>query len=128
MLRSDAESSSLKTYLPAGKILPPGISTGWLNVTRVFLSHSSAITLSRSAGATRDEQKIIATTVNRFIFDDTQESETTGRQPDLLCALSMEAPALTVLFKTAQSNRRPGRAGCSTFPICVAIPVKRQRG
>ncbi|PYX58996.1 MAG: hypothetical protein DMG76_07595 [Acidobacteria bacterium] len=67
------------------------------------------ITLSRSAGATRDEQNIIATTVNRFIFDDTQESETTGRQSDLLCALSMEAPALTVLFKTAQSNRRPAR-------------------
>ena len=109
MLRSDAESSSLKTYLPAGKILPPGISTGWLNVTIVFLSHSSAITLSRSAGATRDEQKIIATTVNRFIFYDTQESETTGRQPDLLCVLSMEAPALTVLFKTAQSKRRPAR-------------------
>src|ERR1700674_1052715 len=109
MLRSDAESSNLKTYLPAGKILPPGISTGWLNFTIVFLSHLSAITLSRSAGATRDEQNIIATTVNRFIFDDTQDSETTGRQPDLLCALSMEEPALTVLFKTAQSNRRPAR-------------------
>src|SRR3984893_8303008 len=68
MLRSDAKSSSLKTYRPAGKTLPPGISTRWLNVTIVFLFHSSAITLGRPTKTTRDEQKIIATTVSRFIL------------------------------------------------------------
>jgi hypothetical protein len=64
---------------------------------------------TRNLDATRDEQKISATTVSRFIFDDTQESETTARQPDLFCALSMEAPVLRVVFKTAQSNRRLAR-------------------
>src|SRR4051812_15048294 len=39
MLRFEAESSSLKTYVPAGKTFP-GTSTGALKVTIVFLSNS----------------------------------------------------------------------------------------
>src|ERR1700738_4370399 len=111
MLRSDAESSSLKTYLPAGKILPPGISTGWLNVTIVFLSRSSAITLSRSAGATRDEQRIIATTVNRFIFDDTQESENDGSaaRPALCTKYGGASTYGSVQNCSEQSPSRPCR-------------------
>src|ERR1051325_8524058 len=44
MLRSDSESSNLNTYVPAGKTwaLGPGISTGALKLTVVFLFHTCA--------------------------------------------------------------------------------------
>src|SRR3989304_1153626 len=68
MSRLDSESTSLKTYLPAGKYCwpTPGISILWLNVTIVFLSARCAIALSGSVRATRDAQNISATTLKRF--------------------------------------------------------------
>src|SRR5205823_3423679 len=45
ILWSARESSRLNTYVPAGRTFPPGISTGVLNVTVVFLSHSLAAAL-----------------------------------------------------------------------------------
>jgi hypothetical protein len=77
MLRSDAESSSLKTYRPAGKTLPPGISTRLLNVTIVFWFESSDFTLGGNTKATRTKEEIIAITLHRFILDNAQESQTT---------------------------------------------------
>jgi len=54
--------------VPAGKTWAPGISTGWLNITIVFLSDASALTGLGSANATKVKQMIVATTLNRFTF------------------------------------------------------------
>src|SRR5579862_2661322 len=70
MWRSDAESTSLKTYGPAGKVwVPtPGTSTGPSNVTVVLLFQSSALARGRIARTARLKQKAIATALDRYNF------------------------------------------------------------
>src|SRR5579859_2864332 len=70
MWRSDCESISLKVYVPAGSIWAPtpGISTGALNVTLVFLFHSSAFAPDGNARATRDKTKITPAILSLFTF------------------------------------------------------------
>src|SRR5580704_1281603 len=116
MLRSDAESSSLKTYRPAGKTLPPGISTRLLNVTIVFWFESSDFTLGGNTKATRTKQEIIAITLHRFILDNAQESQTDLCPRQIVCPVSFERGRLRVCSKLLRSTilvlwpfRRSGR-------------------
>src|SRR5579862_2071124 len=64
MWRSDAESRTLNTYVPAGNTAQPfmwmpGVSTGWLNVITVFRFQSSAFTLEENAAASSAAQKTV---------------------------------------------------------------------
>src|SRR5579862_1711660 len=70
MLRSPPLSTSLKTYVPAGRICAPtpGTSTGELKVITVLLFQSSALALERAVTTTRQRQKIIAPTLIRSIL------------------------------------------------------------
>jgi hypothetical protein len=55
-------------YVPAGKTIPPGISTGWLKVTTVFLFHPSAFALDENIKATTLRQMIVTATLIRLII------------------------------------------------------------
>src|SRR5690349_4800953 len=65
MWRSDSESRSLKTYVPAGNTCAPtpGTSTGALNVTTVFLFQSSA----DAPGNINKETAMTQTTTRHFV-------------------------------------------------------------
>src|ERR1700693_2395975 len=70
MFRLPKDSSTLKTYVPAGRICAstPGTSNGSLNVMTVFLSNVSARTFAAKTTATRAKEQSNATTLSVFIF------------------------------------------------------------
>src|SRR5580700_2522719 len=67
MLRSPALSISLNAYVPAGRILLPGSSTGWLNVKYVNLLDSSALAGDPNAATKVAIHRANATRCRAFI-------------------------------------------------------------
>jgi hypothetical protein len=58
----------LKKYVPAGKTVPPGISTGSLKVTTVLRSPFCAFAGGGASDAMNIKQNAAAIAMNRFII------------------------------------------------------------
>src|ERR1700730_13821543 len=68
MLRSPALSISLNAYVPAGRTLLPGSSTGWLNVKYVNLLDSSAFAVGPNVASKAAMYKAYATRYRHFFI------------------------------------------------------------
>src|SRR5580698_10508720 len=70
MWRSDDESRTLKTYVPAGKLCwpTPGTSTGPLKVTTVLRFQSSAVAVGTASAHSMAKDSAIPTCLSSFMI------------------------------------------------------------